>query len=168
MPDRFTYLPMIGVTVALVWLLASLAGAWRWAGWSRPLPRAGGRGADGLHLAANRLLARQRNPLAPYPGVQLAKRPRPEQPGRNAGRAREARRSRGKLRQGMKIDPEYVNAQVNLAELLLAKASWMRASTYSRKILRKHPDDFDAQFGIALALMRQQRCDEATTHFRMP
>ncbi len=32
MADRYTYLPMIGVTIALVWLLASLAKAWRWGG----------------------------------------------------------------------------------------------------------------------------------------
>ena len=32
MPDRITYLPMLGVTVALVWLLAALAEAWRWGG----------------------------------------------------------------------------------------------------------------------------------------
>ena len=32
MADRYTYLPMIGVTIALAWLLASLAKAWRWGG----------------------------------------------------------------------------------------------------------------------------------------
>ena len=30
MADRYTYLPMIGVTIALAWLLASAAEAWRW------------------------------------------------------------------------------------------------------------------------------------------
>ena len=52
------------------------------------LPAAGARGRccgvrlrdcrpDGLRLVANRLLARQRSPLAPYPGLDLAKRHRP-------------------------------------------------------------------------------------------
>ena len=32
MADRYTYLPMIGVTIALAWLLASAAENWRWGG----------------------------------------------------------------------------------------------------------------------------------------
>ena len=32
MADRYTYLPMIGLTIALAWLLASAAETWRWGG----------------------------------------------------------------------------------------------------------------------------------------
>ena len=68
MADRYTYLPMIGVTIALVWLLASLAKAWRWGGVVLGLAGcADGRGADGLRLAADLVLAQLRNAGQPRP-----------------------------------------------------------------------------------------------------
>ncbi len=78
MADRYTYLPQIGLSIMLAWPLARLANF-------QPVGRvAACRGVrlcdwrpDGLRLVANRLLARQRNPLAPYPGMDLAKRHRP-------------------------------------------------------------------------------------------
>ena len=81
MADRYTYLPMIGVTIALVWLLASLAGAWAGAAWSWASPALAVAARSGLRLATDHLFARQRGAVEPRPGLRPAHSPGSKQPG---------------------------------------------------------------------------------------
>ncbi len=66
----------------------------------------------------------------------------------------------------MRIDPEYLAAQVNLAKVLTRQGKLDAGIDVFSRILEKYPDRYDAQLEIALALMRQRRFDEATAHFR--
>ena len=64
---------------------ARVCGRWPRAPGRRPSLRAGDRRPDGWRLAANVLLARQRDALAARPALQRRKCRRPGQPGRNPG-----------------------------------------------------------------------------------
>ena len=74
MADRFTYLPQIGLCIALAWGAARrgpISGAS--SSHLRPHGELGAGGADGLGVASDLFLARQPDPLDPHPGLYIAK-----------------------------------------------------------------------------------------------
>ena len=81
--DRFAYLPQIGLAIALVWaggrgLPVLAAGPLA----VRRCREPGAGGVDGVRLASDGLLARQRDPLDPRSGLRLAESRGPQQPRR--------------------------------------------------------------------------------------
>ena len=89
MADRYTYLPEIGLVIALAWGAKRLLESWPssrlavgdWLG-------ADDCGLDGLRLAAGVLLAGSRDTLEPHAGLHFGQRPGPFQSRRRAVRPR--------------------------------------------------------------------------------
>jgi len=54
-----------------------------------------------------------------------------------------------------KLDPQFFEAQMNLAEVNLSFRGFDKAEAAFRKALEMHPNDYDAHLGLALALRGQ-------------
>ena len=86
MADRFTYLPQIGLYIALAWGVADVyrSSVALSLAVQRHL-RIGPAGSDGLCVASDILLVRQRDALDPRPGLYFAEQCSPQKPRRGSG-----------------------------------------------------------------------------------
>jgi tetratricopeptide (TPR) repeat protein len=167
MADRYTYLPQIGLAVALAWGLKELAG-WR-PSW-RPVRDV----VSALALVAlaacawcqtgywhdsetlwNRALAcTTGNACAHYNlGVTLMER----------GRTEEALRH---FQAAVDIQPQSADALNNIGILLAGRGRLDDAIGEFRRALRYKPDDVDGHNNLATALRLQGRIAEAVGHWR--
>ena len=165
--DRFTYLPQIGIYVALAWgaadacrswpyrrsvcgiasalLLTVLMGcAWRQASFWR----------DSETLWTRALACTSRNKLAHNNlGNFLADR----------GRLAEAV---AHYRQALEIEPGYVDAHFNLGTALCSQGRYDEAVAQYRQALRIQPDFMLAHNSLGEVLARQGRLDEALAQYQ--
>ena len=108
--DRFTYLPQIGLGIALAWGLADLCRARGAQVAGRALAAAVGRIGAGrvwrrCAMASDDFLARQRNALDTHPGLHLEQRPGARQPGQRILRSTTAGRGDGSTRRPWRSIP---------------------------------------------------------------
>ena len=136
MADRFTYLTQIGLSMAIAWgavqrgrlvALSSLGVCGRLG--------AGGGGVDGVRLAADAVLARQRDVVEPHVGLYPAESDRPLQP-------RDALAARGQFdeaidhyRKALEVKPDYAEAHYNLGIALAGRGQVDEAIGQYRKAL---------------------------------
>ena len=167
MADRFTYLPSIGLFVALVWGSADLLRRWR----APAFLRAGGTivtlallattaraqlgyWTDTSTLCAHALRVTELNWLFAYTlGTALARQGRIDEA---ADYFRAALRSR----------PDYAHALNNLGDALLHQGKTGEAASYFAAALRAQPDEALFAYNLGTALARQGRIDEAADYFR--
>ena len=164
--DRYTYLPHVGLAIALVWSVA----AW----WPRALDRRiavalGALAAVALVVAARAQTAHWRtsealwrHTLASTPrnsvahaqlGVALA----------DAGRADEAVEH---YRKALAIQPDYPTPLYNLGNALAARGDLEGAIAQYRLAVRARPDYAKAHNNLGAALAARRRTDEALEAFR--
>ena len=171
--DRYTYLPLIGVFIAMVWTAVELCQRWR----GRPrglrarmvwslaaavvLLACGLRTRDQLrHWRSSENLFRQAtavtkdNWLAHY---NLAGSLRDQQ--RFDEAVTEYERAIG-------IHPDYVHAHINLGNLLLRRGQVDEAIGHWRKALEIRPKDAPTHNNLATALLGRGQVDEAITHLQ--
>ena len=88
MADRYTYLPQIGIGIALVWWAADLCRSWPY---RRPVCSVTSAMAadcfDRLCVASDIFLVRQRDLVDSQPGLHFVQQSGPQQPGRRLGRS---------------------------------------------------------------------------------
>ena len=169
--DRYSYVPLIGLFVAIVWGAADLVAALR-----PRLPRidafaAGAAGAallalgagawiqtrywsDSLSLFEHTLAVAPRNPIIRY---NLANHLR------DSNRLDEAIQEYERV---LEEAPSDANARVNLANVLRSQGNLDAAAQHYRKLLELDPDDARANNGLATVLRAQGRLDEAELHYR--
>ncbi len=117
--DRFTYLPQIGLAIALAWTAADACRTWPrfrpiWAVAATCVVMI-------LAVSAWRqtsLLARQRDALDLRPGLHFAKHGGPQQPRHRFGGWRTDRRGDRAVPKALEIKPDYVEAHDNLGIVL--------------------------------------------------
>jgi tetratricopeptide (TPR) repeat protein len=165
--DRFTYLPQIGLSVALVWgaadlcrlwpyrrpacgvasllVLAVLMGcAWRQASFWR----------DSETLWTRALACTSRNKLAHNNlGNFLADRERLSD-------------AVEQYRQAMRIDPRYIDAYFNLGGVLFGQGRYEEAIAQYRQAVDIQPDFMLAHNNLGDVFARQGRLDEAIAQYR--
>jgi Flp pilus assembly protein TadD len=165
--DRYTYIPMVGLSIALAWGAAEFAQ-------SRPrLKTAMAAAAVGVCLACAALTWRQveywqdtvtlfRHSLAVTSGnylgyniLGLALRER--------GRLDEAIAS---YREAIEIDPGFGDAHANLSQALLEEGRARESLTEAAAAARLKPDDEEAQYNLGTALAGQGRFEEAIEALR--
>jgi tetratricopeptide (TPR) repeat protein len=165
MADRFTYVPLIGLSIAAVWAAADLTAG-------RPAWRTAAVGAAGLALAGCAALSWRQvgywrdsatlfaHALDVTRGNFLAHT--------NLGSAleREGRlaEARAHYAEAVRLNPGYPEAQNNAGTARAAEGDFAAAETHFRAALRGRPDFTVARFNLALALDRQER-PEALAHF---
>ena len=69
-------------------------------------------------------------------------------------------------REALAVDPDHVEANYNLANLLEEQGDLENAVLFYRKALHEAPDFADAHFNLARLLERQGKLEEAKGHWR--
>jgi len=165
--DRFTYLPQIGLAMALVWGAADLCRAWPRRAWIGPVAAAlvlaalltcGFRQTafwfDSKTLWTRTLQCTSQNHMAHNGlGGVLA----------TEGRLDEAVEQ---FRQAVEICPYAVMYQSNLGDALIACGRPDEAETHFRQVLQLDPDCVAAHDRLGVLLAGQGQLDEAMAHFR--
>lgn len=165
--DRYTYLPLIGIYLAVVWGLADLAKAWRVPGW---LPAGAGVVVLGLCVWLTRAqtavwhdsatlwrhaLAVTRDNYVAHNHLGL--------PQLDAMRLDEAEAN---FRAAVRLRPDYAEAHNNLAATLMGTNQLDEAERHLRTALELYPRMAVARSNLGLVLQRQGRLDEAIVSLR--
>ena len=167
MADRYTYLPMIGVTIALVWLLASLAGAWRWGG--RGLGRRRALAVAALAGCAWQQTTYWRDSEALW-NLALDCDRRIPLAQNNLGtwwmERGELELAIPRYQAALDIDPNYVKALNNLSFALCERGDIDGAIAASRKVLNLEPKNSKAHNSLGIALQRRGELDAALSEYQ--
>jgi len=167
MADRYTYVPLIGLFVMVVWTLGDVATRWRHtrigiaalagmaiigcaaATWIQV-----GHWRNGITLFEHTLKVTQDNAVAHTNlGAALME----------AGKENEATRQ---YREALRIDPDHANAHVNLGIVLMGQGEEDQAIAHYREALRIRPGFAQAQNQLGIALAHRGEIDEAIAHYR--
>src|SRR5437867_2753394 len=70
------------------------------------------------------------------------------------------------LHEAVRLNPEYLPAQLRLVGCLLASSRWQEAAQLYEAILRKHPDSADAHYGLGRARAVRKDLSGAVVSFR--
>jgi tetratricopeptide (TPR) repeat protein len=168
MADRYTYLPQIGLCIAVTWGVAQLAVTWRYRlrvyGMVSALAvlvlmgfawRQTSYWRNSETLWTHTLACTARNFL-PHNNLGLALAER--------GRVDEAI---AHFQQAVEIKPDYANAHQNLGVALVGQGQFDAAIVHFRKALELKPDFPDITHNnLGIALARRGQFDEAIAHFR--
>ena len=165
MADRYTYLPQIGLYIALAWGAAHLAGSWPCR--RRPLAAVAVLAvrADELCLAADAVLARQRDVVDPHLGLHVAET-RTAHNGLGAWPTRAAGRGYRPVQQGIGNRPRLSGSPRQARYSLGRRGRLDEAIADYRKALEIKPDYAEAHNNLGAVLAGRGQADEAIAHFR--
>jgi hypothetical protein len=166
MADRYTLFPALGLSVAVVWLSADLAGVRPFRKAAAAILGAGlafaliattrtqvGAWRDGTTLFTHTLSVTRDNWHIEHEyGVLLL----------NAGRYDEAE---AHLREALRLQPDHVLAHYNLAGILFRRRQPDGAAEEYRQVVRLRPDFAEAHFRLARALAATARWEEALPEY---
>ena len=169
--DRYTYIPLIGIFIAVVWGGAEVVTRWRPGG--RNLVPAAGVAAIVLLVlyaaAAQRAVQPWRGTLPLYENA-LSVNPRNNLIRLNLGNALI---ERGEIEKGMEqfrialeVNPEYVDALHNLGFAFANERHYSEAITQYNEALRIRPDYAITHKRLGEALREQGRNEQAAHHLR--
>lgn len=167
MADRYTYIPLIGVFIILVWGSADLAAALRL---RRPLTLFL---ASVLVLAPAALSVRQvhvwqndrtlfSQAIRAVPGNYLAY----NNLGTTLRKEGDYEASIAAIRKALSIKPHYAIGYNNLGNTLMAKGDHKQAEAHYRKALEIQPDLVPAHSNLANSLIAAGKTEEALRHYR--
>jgi tetratricopeptide (TPR) repeat protein len=166
MADRFTYVPFIGLFIALVWGAAFLAARWRALRFLLPVG-AGvvlsalavctwaqvGYWRDSITLYEHTLQVTRRNPLIQYNlGLALF----------SQGRLAEAM---AHYAEALRLKPGSAEAHNNLGLALFSQGKLTEAMAHYTEALRLKPDFAEAHNNLGIALFSQDKLTEAMAHY---
>lgn len=167
MADRYTYLPQIGLVLALVWGVAEGLKRWR-------LPPAATATGAGLILCVCAVLARQQ--LAHWRDTETLFRHAVKVTRGNylahnnlgyflalQGKLDEAMEE---YRRALESNPRYEEALNNLGHALARKRRHAEAITYYEAALRVRPDHVEVHNNLGNALSELGRLEEAIAHYQ--
>ena len=167
MADRYTYLPEIGVTIALAWGASDLARSWPHRGWVGGVASAVALAAlmgcawqqtgywrDSETLWNHTLASTRRNHIAHYNlGVALD----------HLGRIDEAM---SQYRKALEVKPDYVDARMNLGVDLASRGQTDEAIAAYRETIRLAPQFATAHNNLGVALAGVGQIDEAILQYQ--
>jgi Tfp pilus assembly protein PilF len=174
MADRYTYLPMIGISVAICWALRDLAAIS--APLARVLPLAGLAAAVALTAATHRQVSHWRDGRALLEHA-LAVTESNFLAHNNLGTVLQARgleRARGDLdgaereyRIALERRPRFGPALTNMGNVLARRGDLRSAVMWYERALASDPDHAEAHGNLGFALARLGRDVEAEPHLRL-
>jgi len=171
MADRYTYIPLIGIFIAVVWGGAEWVARWRPGG--RNLAPAAGVAAIVLLVlyaaAAQRAVQPWRGSLPLYENA-LSVNPRNNLIRLNLGNAfierGEIEKGMEQFRIALEVNPKYVDAHHNLGFALANERHYSEAITQYNEALRIRPDYAITHKRLGEALREQGRNEQAAHHLR--
>ena len=170
MADRYTYIPMIGPAIALVWWVSDLSAEWLASGIvSRRLQKIGAAAAivvlacltrhqlgywqNTVTLFEHAIAVTADNPSAQFAvGVGL------EEEG-------QASKALVRYRVAVAIDPHYGKAYYNMGQILRKAGNWPKAADAYTAAARCNPNDVPTQLNFASVLPHLGRTSEAIAHY---
>jgi Flp pilus assembly protein TadD len=165
--DRYTYVPLIGVFIALTWGISELLSGWRWrrfflwvsggaivvalsaAAWIQA-----GYWRDNVTLYSRAAAVTEKNWMA-LTGLGLAYD--------ELGKPREAIEH---YREALRVKPEYAHAWYNLGVASGKLGRDQESLGYYREVLRIDPKYVDAWYNLGLACAKLGKLQEAIGYFR--
>jgi protein O-mannosyl-transferase len=163
--DRYTYIPLIGIFIALVWCVGEMVQRAN----RQNLAAVGGVSLVALALFGAHAQVRHwrssetlfRHALAVTPGNALAHH--------SLGSALYERgqlaEAAAEFRQALKIRPDHQTAGVGLGIVLAAQGELGEAARCFRMVLKQHPDDAEAHFQYGNVLSREGKAAEAILQY---
>ncbi len=166
MADRFTYVPFIGLFIALVWGMADLAARWRAPRFLLPVG-AGvvlsalmtctwiqvGYWRDSISLYEHTLKVTRTNPLIHNGlGLVLAAQGKWDQ-------------AVAHYTEALHLRPDYAEAHNNLGMALATQGKMDQAVAHYAEALRLKPDYAEAHNNLGVALAGQGKLDQAMAHY---
>jgi Tfp pilus assembly protein PilF len=177
MADRYTYIPMIGPTVALVWWVSDLSAECgvRSAEWLasgivsvRVLRIGAGAAIAVLACLTRHQLGYWENTVtlfehaiavtADNPSAQFAVGVGLEEEG-------QASKAMVRYRVAVAIDPHYAKAYYNMGQILRKAGNWQKAADAFMAAARCNPSDVPTQLNLANVLSHLGRTSEAIAHY---
>ena len=167
-PDRFTYLPQIGIGIVLAWGAADCDPEMAVSRQDlRPGLGCGLAGVGGVRRVADFLLARQQDVVAPRPALHVGECHRPRQARPGPGRPGAVRRGHRRVSEtALRINPNDAGVHGNLGVALGAWGGSTKPSPSSGRSLKIIPDDADGHGNLGMALAGVGRVDEAIAEYR--
>lgn len=166
--DRYTYLPEIGLTIALTWGLAEISGAARWCRTALPLAATGAVAV--LAVAAFVQTGYWKNSetlwtrtIAVNPNNSFAYNTKGAAQA-NHGQWAEAIRQ---YRHALAIDPDYPDALVNLGIALVNQNQRDEGIRYFERALEINPNAPEAHYNLGDSLAALGKTDEAIQQFEL-
>jgi Tfp pilus assembly protein PilF len=170
MADRYTYVPLIGIFIAVAWGGAELVARWRPADRSLA-PAAGAAACVALVLcavAAQRAVQPWRGSISLYENA-LSLNPRNNVIRLNLANVLvergEVEKGLAQFRTALEVNPDYLNAHHNLGLALVGQRRYDEAVMHYTEIIRIRPDHAIAHNSLGKALRAQGRYEQASHHF---
>jgi tetratricopeptide (TPR) repeat protein len=170
MADRYTYVPLIGIFIAVAWGGAELVARWRPRGRSLA-PAAGAAASVALVLCAmtaQRAVQPWRGSIPLYENA-LFVNPRNNVIRLNLGNVLvergDVKKGMAQFRTALKVNPNYVNAHHNLGLALAGQRRYNEAVAHYTEIIRIRPDHAIAHNSLGKTLRAQGRDEQASHHF---
>jgi tetratricopeptide (TPR) repeat protein len=167
MADRYTYVPSIGLFIAVVWGTAALAARWRAPRWL--LPVGAGVVLSALAVCTWVQVGYWRDSISLYDHTLKVTRGNPVIQN-NLG---EAWAAQGKLAQAaahyraaLRLQPDFAQALYNLGAALGAQGKLAQAAAQYRAALRLKPDFPEAQNNLGEVLATQGKLAQAEAQYR--
>lgn len=166
MADRYTYVPLLGVFVALTWLARAVVPAGT--GRRRVLPAAALLVVSGLAVTARVQVLHWRDSLALYRravAVTQGNAVAHNNLGTVYGQSGRLDLAAEQFRAALAIDPDLADAHSNLGNVLLERGQIEGAAEHFRDALRLDPDLVAARMNYGLVLERSGRLEEALEQY---
>ncbi len=167
MADRFTYVPHVGLFLAVVWGLASVTARWSWR--RSVLPAAAATALVGCIVGTRLQLRYWADSVALF-GHALAVSPRNAAAQTNYGYALlergQAAEALGHFEQAVAIRPSYAKARLNLGVGLASVGRSDEAIVQYREALRLDPTYVAVHYDLGLEFAEHDRLDEAIAAYR--
>jgi Tfp pilus assembly protein PilF len=170
MADRYTYIPLIGIFIAVAWGGAELVTRWRPGGRSL-VPAAGAAAGIALVLCAataQRAVQPWRGSISLYENA-LSTNPRNNIIRLNLGSTLvdrgEVEKGMAQLRTALEVNPDYVDAHHNLGLALVSLRRYDEAVAHYTELIRIRPDHAIAHNSLGKALRAQGHNKRASRHF---
>jgi tetratricopeptide (TPR) repeat protein len=170
MADRYTYVPLIGIFIAVAWGGAELVARWRPGGRSLA-PAAGAAASIALVLCAvtaQHTVQHWRDSISLYENA-LFVNPRNNVIRLNFGNTLVDRgnveKGMAQFRTALEVNPNYVDAHHNLGRALVGRKRYNEAITHYTEALRIRPDHAIAHNSLGKVLRTQGRNEQASHHF---
>ena len=166
MADRFTYVPSIGLFLAVVWGMADLAARWRVPRFL--LPVGAGVVLSALMMCTWMQVSYWRDSISLYEHTLEVTRENPIIQS-NLGLALA---TQGKMDQAiahyaeaLRLNPDYAKAHNDLGVALVAQGKMDQAIAHYAEALRLNPDYAEAHYNLGLALATQGKLDRAMAQY---
>jgi protein O-mannosyl-transferase len=167
MADRYTYLPSIGIGILLAWSAAQLSSAWRHQ--KIITGSLAAMAAIGMLAGTRHQLHYWKDDITLFEHTIAVTRYNPAIEN-NLGwiywKQGDETRAFEHIQKALQMSPDFEDANINMAAVLLKRKEYDKAITHLHKALKADPDNFQANNNLALVLIELKRYPQAIQYLQ--